>query len=475
LNLQDQQALADSQRRAAIRNALLDAAIDDYLQHPAPFAATGYGQELHDFQARLAADLRRIDGSLHNVVAVIDPEKVAEGEALGLQRMTVVRMILAAQNVREEKYAIGVANRLNASLPAKFGLAATGTEAIAFVNYRSETQEPCVIVPSSDHAMTHDIAGLNPLEERDFINRHEGWHCLDTRYHYRGLPETATELAESGDFKEIAKDPDALKAYSIRYRKEAFADLGATGDMIRAGYGPELLDHIITWRKRGAEDVMHRSIPVLEAFKAKITEMGVGNFRALSPEAARDLYYSLADTHGMSAQSLAINLRLQQAPEQRKEIVMQAIASQEGRKALAFEPYMGPINWKDDGPSTQPLTAGEKAAVEQLAKWNPSALLQQTAAGRAGKITPLTLIDAYDALQGGLRAQMKADPDNPLYPLLMTRLRETLTKDVRGLDYVAANQAFGINIVAIEPALADFRPAPATVPSSAPKPVRSSS
>ena len=105
----------------------------------------------------------------------------------------------------------------------------------------------------------------------------------------------------------------------------------------------------------------------------------------------------------------------------------------------------------------RPLSVAEQATFDKLKAFDAFALLQDRAFQLDGKITPTTMIHAYGDLREGLLKQLRADPDNPLYPAEITKLQQVLILGVARTDYVQANLARGVDIVAKEPVLVSFR------------------
>src|SRR5690606_15055846 len=79
-----------------------------------------------------------------------------------------------------------------------------------------------------------------------------------------------------------------------------FADAAATGEMIRRGHGPGVIDAVMRWRSGFSHEYFgHYSVPVLERLRDDIAGMGTGAFRALPEKAAQALYRAATDSAGL--------------------------------------------------------------------------------------------------------------------------------------------------------------------------------
>ena len=437
-------------RRNRINATLLAAARKQY---PALLrdGRQGYTQDLLSLQSRLTAYLKKGDHSLHDRVVILDPAKFDVGMALGFQVPQAVRLMLKGQGLQPTAALVSdVARELDAPYAFRFGSKGFTQNPHALMNTKPAGSDACVIIPSSDHALQVDIKGLTTTEQINFANRHEGWHCLDAAFTLRHLPEAKIKAVLKGTLEAQVDDPVAMEIYANNYRKESLADIGAIGDMIRQdGYDLSLVDKVSAWRKRYPTDVMHLSAPVLAGFKAKVEAMGINAFRAMNDDQAKDFYIETTIQYGMSAKSLAANVRLEVADlGEQLRFGQAAKTDPEIAKAIDFLAY---YYRRHDDPGPGPLTPAEQQVMAQLRQWNAVQALEDKAVALSGKITPVTLVQAYGALQESFHMQLQNQPGNVLLAAQMTKLQQSFIYHVQDCDYVDRNHRHGIDLTAVEP------------------------
>ncbi|HYD17291.1 MAG TPA: hypothetical protein VEF76_02290 [Patescibacteria group bacterium] len=447
-------------RRERVRSLLLEQARREVLKL-AGASGGSYGQELSGLQRNLTAYLRRHGTTMHDRVVVLDPAKFEVSLALGYPVPQAVQLLLTAQRAPTDAATIeSITSHISVPYTNRFGTATVSQSPMAWMNMQREAPQACVIVPSSDHAVvTGNITGLTGPQQIEFTNRHEGWHCKDSKYNLRHLSRAEVEgLPANLTSALLATNAVAAEVYAVTYRKEALADAGAVGDMIRGGrYGIELIDVISGWRNRSPQDTPHLSTPVLLGLKQRIMEMGLDAFRRLDDKAAEALYIDVTDTFGMTARSLRLNLQLDSGtPEQRRQIADAAATDNDAARAVLLYRFYKNVAAVTPPP---PLSAQEQALAGQLRAYNAAQLLEDKAFALGGKITPQTMVAAYGVLQEELRAHTRREPANPLYPAQATKLQESFLWRVQGMDYVAANARRGVDIVAVEPVLRSLHPA----------------
>jgi hypothetical protein len=322
-------------------------------------------------------------------------------------------------------------------------------------NLKNPNPQACVVVPSSEHALNIDVPGLSRADTVEFTNRHESWHCLDSKYNLRHLDMSKMEGINGHTLASQVNNRTAMEMWATLSRKETLADVGAAGDMIRSGKGLDILDKVANWRAASAkEDPQHVSTLPLLGLKAEIERIGLDNFRKLSDADAQKLYFRVTDECGMTAKGLQTAIRFDDVDDAGKQAYRaQAKTDSDVFKGVALHHYMATS--KAD-PPVAALQGADKDVAKQLDAWNADKLLDDKAFEIGKKITPQTIIAAYNNLQAGLHAQMKADPDNKLYPLQATKLQQAFLTHSRELDYVEANAARGVDIVKTEPALKAF-------------------
>lgn len=460
-------SMREKKRRTRIRETLLDQARHD-LDKFADSSGTGYSRDLQALGSRLTGNLKDDHSTVHNKVVFVDPTKLDVALSLGFAPDYAIETLLARQKVRIPDNSLKLAgDKATSYFESKYGVKTYTQAPTAITNLKNPAPEACVVIPSSEHALEVDIRGLSRQEQVDFTNRHESWHCLDSKYNLRHLDPKKVEAVKKGTLISHVNDMTALEIYATVYRKEALADVGAVGDLIRQGKGLDLLDKVSAWRATDVMDLQHLSSPVLAGLKVKIDEIGLENFRKLSDADARNLYFEVTDTFGMTAKSLQIDIRMgTTTAAERKTYLERAQVDEDVARAVLLMGYL--VTAPGAPAASAELTAGEQALAEKLKAWDADRLLDDKAFEISGKITPASIIKAYTVIQEDLRGRMKDDPGNPLYPLQATKLQQAFLTHARELDYVGVNAARGVDIVTAEPALKSFAE---PVKIAAPKPV----
>ena len=440
----------DQARRDAIRDALLEQA---RRQYPSLLGTvnTGYSNDLRGLQLRLNTDLRTEGNRFHSQAVIIDPTKFDVAMAIGLNSAASVNAQLQARGITAPISTVNNAgDKMSTGFATRFGPTYM-QDPTAFTNLGGGPREACVIVPTSDHAMTSEmnIRGLPAADRVKFLDLHETWHCRDDHYSAQGINTDEIRKVNIADPASIASNADACKALALSYQKEAFADTGAIGSMLREGYDISLLDKVSNWRQDRPADMIHITTPVLQGLKQEITAMGgIDKFRALNDDQAKALYYKVVDKYGVTGPGIQTALKYGMGNGlQRLGHQIDAIFDSDSSKGIDFFRYFS----RTGAPAHEtPLTPQQTAAIDA---YNPQAQLEARAFQLGKKITPVTMIQAYTQIQDELRAQMNVHPDDALYPQQMNKLQRDFTTNVKNMDYVAANQRVGVNIVAVEPAL----------------------
>lgn len=455
--------LREFEYRMEVRIALIEAARAEFM---ASKIQTGdaYSRDLGLLGDRLTLSLQHMQG-LHDRAVLLDPARFDAGSALGLPPVAIVQMMLGEQDVTfEPARARTVAGKMAQYHKFAFGLLKT-QDPSAFVNMTGAAGEACVIVPSSGHALPFSIPGMTLQQKIAFVNIHEAWHCLDSRYPVHGFNEEAMDREMSKP--NAARNSAAVRDYiALRYNKEALADLGGVGGLIRAGKADlSAIDAVSDWRKTLVNDAIHFSPPVLAEMKARIQKMGLPAFRAMNDTQAQAFYFSVMDATEMTGAIVGYTVMLEDAKTagQKRSLGILAEKDPDYIRAREFRRHVTAAEQvaKRAAKGDAPLTNAEKAGFARVRSWNASAMLQERAFALYGKITPQTMIGSYGALQTALMDGIAKQPDNAVLPLLMTKLQQTYLNDVRRIDYVAANARHGLDITAVEPVLKGIqRPAP---------------
>lgn len=443
----------EAARRSAIRETLLIEAAKNFVKEGAPFSNSAYSQELKILQDNVTAFLKKYDGRIHDRAIVLDPRRYSEGLAIGFDRKSATIVLLAAQqgsaaSVRTATYYMG---RIY-DVP-KYGLETFSPVPAALDPADKRNVSTCVIVPTSDFALQGHVPQFNFDEDREYTNRHESWHCMDYGDNYRAFSYRDMEAVDNHPVGKFVHNATRLKIVSIAYNSEAFADVAALGDMVRAGHGMDVIDRAIAWRSRKTEGFTHRSMPMVQGLKDAINHIGLENFRTMSDDAAHSVYYHVREEHGMTPGNLRVALEYNEASATKRAKFDRAAENDlEVRNGIVFSHLLYKTDDEPD-PDKTPQTEAEQKLAEALKQWPALDLLKAQAFHDSGKITPGTLIKAYETMLDALGAEMKANPADPLADLRMTKLQQVFIENVRDIDYVAANAAFGVDIVKAEPTL----------------------
>jgi hypothetical protein len=255
----------------------------------------------------------------------------------------------------------------------------------------------------------------------------------------------------------------------VSNRQECLADVGALGDMIRNGEDPSIIGKVIPWREKEHE-LNHMTVAAVEGLQAKINEMGVDKFRALSDDDARTLYNGIADKTSVKPE-LAANVQAYASgtPQERQALEHMATADPAVQAAIDFaKPYKAPP--ADDKPQGMSMpTSGEKedpSLQREVNAYHPAALLRDRAFSDSGKITPLTLAKAYGELQDELRENLSHDPGNKVWQAQGAKLQQTFVNTVKMTNYIEENASRGVDILKVEPTLRDLQPPASDAPAT---------
>jgi hypothetical protein len=445
-----------AERNDKIRIALLNQAQKDFAATPLNSA---YGRELQMMQDQVNATLRGGAASVHYKMAFIDPVRYDAGSAFNMNPQRVVTEILDSGNIwPDNNILFGAAKDMRAT--AYNGKYASGRRenASAFVNNFREDAQVCVVVPSSDIAPV-EIKGMPYNVVVDYVNRHESFHCRDTKYNFRGVDPQLVAQVKPENPGNLVGRPDLQNIFLTMHKREVFADVSAIAEMVRNGHEPKsLLGPLKDWRtKEGGTDISHYTTPALEALEKKIKDMGVAKFRALDAEAVSKLCYEITDQNALRQRELDAMLRYRAGTDKDKAALRkEAAGDRETARALGVESDIAkqlavkPKGWTA-------LTPAEQKLDDQVRGYPASKLLQDRAFEIGGKITPVTMAKAYAAIHDELRLEREWEPDNPIPAAKMTKLQHTLLRELRILDYAYLNQQRGVKIEDVEPCLAAFK------------------
>jgi len=445
-------------REAAAREALLTSAQLDF-QRLGRMARNGYSEQLEQQGQRVTRYMRREHGE-GSSATYVDPNQFMVGVAIGMSDSRVVSSILRQQGITPNRNTVSeVANNMRATYRFPYSVnpgQTTETHApyAIGIDYYNAAPQTCVIVPpSAYYPAILQVPGLTREQNLDFINLHESWHCRDTRNNFIGLDRARIDSLNLHHPERAIGNPDMLRAMVIGNRQESLADVGAVAELIRRGADPSIIDNVIQWRRGMADDPTHMSVAALEDLKRTVSEMGVRDFRRMDEDRARGLYNDIAERNSPTPEVMErmIAYTTGTAEERRSMLVLQR-DNPDMQRAIQFmagyqlpEPR-DPNAPAQTGPVTTPLTPQEQGIFEQVRLYDASQILQDRAFRDGGKITPETLVSAYQREQRDLMRQLDRKPGDPVIQARLEKLDESFVNTVQNLDYIAANAARGVDI-----------------------------
>ncbi|HRI77217.1 MAG TPA: hypothetical protein PLX33_09535 [Alphaproteobacteria bacterium] len=445
----------ETQRRKQIRAILLDDAQSRYPEL-ADDAQTAYSGKLQTLQDSLNTYLNRADTAMHNTIVVLDPSKIDVALSLGVSvKEAIAQEVAKHGRALPESTVESAAGNAVRDFNSEAGAPTFTQNPSAYPNMSEPAARPCLIVPSSDHALPFDVPGLSMAQKVEFTNTHEGWHCLDSRYRMTGAQLASLEKNSPRSLKSLIENVDVRTAASVIHHKEALADIAALGDMIRHGHPPAIIGHAIDWRQNEAgHDYLHYSVPGLNLLKQRIDSMGIDAFREMAPAAVRELYFEINDATALSPAKLLAMAEYLKADVTVRET--QRTAAPAGSDAAAGIAYADEV-LKPAVPQqvmrdiVAVLTPPDTALRKALMDWKPIDRLEQGAIADGGKITPETLIRSYGKIQNELHGQLFGeDGEARLAREKMALVKSLFVLYVQGVDYVSANQKYGVDIEVAE-------------------------
>ncbi|MFN7114865.1 MAG: hypothetical protein ACK4PK_10975 [Alphaproteobacteria bacterium] len=429
--------------RTEVRRILLHDAQERYPEL-SQAAQTGYSSQLKVLQDSLNSYLGRGDTSMHNAIVVLDPSKVDVAVALGVSVRRAIEQA-AMRDGRTLPDSMIQTAAPNATRPhrSELGMPTYTQNPSAYPNMTEPEARPCLIIPVSDHALPFDVPGMTKAQKIEFTNTHEGWHCLDNRYRMTQAQMDALNENSPRNMRAIVDNPDLAIAASVIHHKEALADIGAAGDMIRRGHDPALIDHMIRWRQNEVgHDYMHYSVQGLNLLKTRIAEMGMEAFLQMDMPEARTLYFEINDATALKpAQITAMADYLLADAEGRTARREAAAAGSDAAAGIAqaleiLKPSMPQQMLRS---IIAALVPPDTDLIEKLREWDPVDEMETRAIERHGKITPETLIRTYGVMQNELHGELHG-ADDKLAREKMTILKGIFTRYVRGVDLEVAER-----------------------------------
>jgi hypothetical protein len=447
--------------KALVENARADAAA------LMPLARTGYSEDLAALGRNLTGYLHRNGIALTtDKVVVVDPQQTAVGRALGLADIDSVRLQIGPEDSRRiglEK-ADSMLENMGDTFVSPTGVMVSVHNPMAIANDIGTSAIPCLLVPENEHESPFAVPGLSLDETRDFFNTHESWHCLDTVYFRGDYDETElTKTIDEKDPRTLFDTDLKLALTSLTQRKEAFADVAALGEMIRAGGRRGLIGAVVDMREDAKSDFTHYSVPVLRALDRHIGQVGIDAFKKMDERAARTLYYTLADTYGLNATRLKaaaeISYGATSAPRTPDPLAETYARFLPGSKlnvagtSAAARPVFSSGQMAD--------TAGAEEMYTRLQGENLVEKLADRAFAQGGKVTPATLTRAYGEMQESFRQELKSKtaPEEQAYAVEKMRLLQAVfMRNLTRMDYAGENGKRGVTLTQKDAAAAGPRP-----------------
>lgn len=412
-----------------------------------------FSRGLHDLEQRLSRHLENESESMQDRVIVVQPQQLDVGIALGMNPAVVIDSLMRMRGAGLEDDSLQLdlmgffASRLYQS---RYGTVVENQSPHAFASRNGS--QPSVMFPISNFAMDeYAIKGL-PFEQlQEFINRHEGWHCVDTRTLIKIDNSTLVNVGFE-DLDDMPSDTISLEFACVVNRQEVLADVGAVGDMVRAGAGLNVIDAVKSWRGRNYQDYLHQSEDGLTALQAEIKSMGLSKFRKLDQDSAHALYARIMEEQSLNPDILRAMIEYKTADSSRK--IYMRIKS---KKDPVLE--KGIAKWeqirKHEVAANKLLSKAWNKLSEPraLKNWNPLAAMIDGAVAESGEITPVSLVRSYNKLYSSLQNEMGEKYD-PVIAEKLLRLKEAFVDSATELDYVTLNADLGIDITQRKPAIA---------------------
>jgi hypothetical protein len=456
-------------REELVRNTMnLNVSLDNLLAA----ADNKYSRELAERGEKLTKYLQTEYHSPKATAVYLDPNEFTALRAIGMDDDGATRTLLARAGTPENDQTVkDIASHMDSTDRTSYqGIVRTqNPHAIRDVTFADA--QPGVIIPSSAYFTPRSkIDGLTHDQNIEFTNRHEGWHLADNQ---NILPRQNTPALKSIDLEHpetMIGNPEQLQVLSLANKQECLADVGAAGDMIRAGADPKIIDGIIAWREKSGE-ILHMTAGALEGLRHQIDEMGVEKFRALDDASARAFYNGIAAKGGLQAEQADTVTRYvtgSAADRMALDTMAAAGISPEAQAAVGFAKRYD-LTSADDGlkpmspAGTTPVTAEDQQIARQLSNYHPGDILRDRAFADGGKITPVTLAKAYGQLQDELREDLDRQPDNKLWQGQAQKLQQTIINAVQMTNYIEENAKRGVDILQVEPTLKNLAP-PQDVP-----------
>lgn len=422
-----------------------------------------YSRSLDSLETRLRGyESRHNKGARENIV-VIDPLMFDIGVGLGIRAPDVVTKMLVKEGVSPTfKTTLGVAMSLER------------IRAVNFIDDTLSTQFPSafspqdvfgnqsrIIVPISNFMLSFYIPGLSRQEIVEFTNRHEGWHATDYVNSDADIDYDSLRANPPVTVQDMINNVEYMKMAAYNYNSEVYADVGAAGDMVRAGHGLDLIQNVSDWRALHPDDPRHMSPPVLTELQNRIEKMGIDRFRALDERQTAALYDSVMQDAGMNARRMTLAYEfLALEKEERLAYVVMHQNDPEFSRAYAFARRFIAYHDEDEtAPQvriTQQVPPDIQKVMDEVCGWDAQAALEKEAIRTDGMITRVSMAKAYLSMMQDFDEKLTAaqtPPERVGASLHMSRLKSTYLRVMEEPNLVLANMRHGIDLLDKDPSL----------------------
>lgn len=408
---------------------------------------TPFSRGLYDLERRLSRHLENENESMQDRVIVVQPQQLDVGIALGMKPAVVIDSLMAmngATGFKDDSLQLDLMGFFtNRIYESRYGTEVVNQTPHAFAS--RDGGQASVMFPVSNFTLDeYAIKGMTFDQVQDFINRHEGWHCIDTK---TIIDVHSFDQIRVGfrDLDGMRADTASLNVATMINRQEMLADIGALGDMVRAGEGTNVITAVKNWRATNYGDYLHQTEDGLNALQAEIKEMGLSKFRRMDHKTAQDMYIRIMEKHALNPDIICAMVDYKAASGPQKTSLR--IKSKKDEVLAAGISKWEQIRKREILSKRKTLNKAWSRLKEPYAlkKWNPLAAMVDGAVAESGEITPISMIHSYNRLYTALQNEM-GEKHNPVIAEKLLRLKESFVDALTEMDYVSENAELGIDI-----------------------------
>lgn len=422
-----------------------------------------YSRSLDSLETRLRGYESRQNKGARERIAVMDPLMFDIGVGLGISPVDVVTKMLVHDGISPHfRTSLGVAMSLQR------------IRVINFVDDTLSTQFPStfspqdifgnqarIIVPISDFMLSLHIPGLSRQEMVEFTNRHEGWHAIDYVHSDDDVNYDSLRANPPVTVQDMINNVEYMKSAAYHYNSEVYADVGAAGDMVRAGKGLDLIDNVIDWRALHPDDPRHMSPPVLTELKKCIEKMGLDAFRALDETQTTAVYDSVMQSAGMNVRRLQLAYEFMALEkEDRLSYLVLHQNDPEFSRAYAFArrfiAYHDNDNPEAEVKTVQKVPVDIQAAIDSVGNWDARTALEKEAIRTDGMVTRVSMAKAYLTMMQDFDEKLNqatTPAERISAGLHMSRLKSVYINVMEDINLVVTNMRYGIDMLEKDPSL----------------------